>query len=187
MSEIKDCTTCNLNGKDCFAIIGCCGERYDKWQPKPEVKCETCLYDIKDNPYSCYETNGWECKYQPKPEPAKPEVLLGETVLTELEQDKCTPTKEQLDAYLAAPDDEIAAKLHREYPEKFVLIAKSILYGQNIAKAQDAHTRSEIAKVLKELAVPITVAENISDKMGHEVYVIKKEDFDRLIAELEGK
>ncbi len=34
MSEIKDCSSCKLNGTDCFKVVGRCGERYDKWQPK---------------------------------------------------------------------------------------------------------------------------------------------------------
>ncbi len=74
-------------------------------------------------------------------------------LLTPEEQDACTPTKEQLDAYLAEPDDEVAAKIRVEHPEKFREIGRAILYGKNIAKAQDAKTASikdaEIAALIE--------------------------------------
>ena len=52
-------------------------------------------------------------------------------------------------------------------------------------RLQDAYTRSKIAKVLKDLACPITISTVPEDTMGHEVYLIKKDAFDHLIAELE--
>ncbi len=101
MSEIKDCTTCNLNGKDCFAIIGCCGERYDKWQPKPSeternidisltddgfARCPTCGVENVEqgrNKEHCEhflrvdsdERGSWiTFRLQPKPEPVKEDM-----------------------------------------------------------------------------------------------------------------
>jgi hypothetical protein len=105
-----------------------------------ENKCEACQVA------NTCEANmtGELCTYQPKSSPAK---LLGETVLSELEQDACTPTKEQLDAYLATPDDEIAAQLRKELtPDGFRGLGRYILYGINIAHKQDAYTRSELEK-----------------------------------------
>ena len=53
--------------------------------------------------------------------------------LTSAEMDNCTPTREQLENYLAEPDDKLATSL--DLVEKR-LIAKAILYGENIAHAQ---------------------------------------------------
>ncbi len=58
--------------------------------------------------------------------------------LTDEEQDDCVATKEQLESYMAEPDDEVAAKIRVEHPNEFVMIAKGILYGSNIAKAARA-------------------------------------------------
>ena len=57
-------------------------------------------------------------------------------VISDEEQDNCVPTEEQLDAYLATPDDEVAAKIRRENPEASREIGKHILWGNNIAQAQ---------------------------------------------------
>lgn len=56
-------------------------------------------------------------------------------LLTPGEQDKCVATKEQLDEFLSQPDDRTAASLSAS--DKIV-IAKCILYGQNLIKAQQA-------------------------------------------------
>jgi len=57
-------------------------------------------------------------------------------LLTEEERDNCTPTDEQLESYLAEPDDEVARKLRSECPEMFRITGRCILYGRNIAQAQ---------------------------------------------------
>ena len=57
-------------------------------------------------------------------------------VLSDKEQDACTPTKEQLASYLAEPDDEVAANIRKEHPDEFIQIGRVILYGKNIAQAQ---------------------------------------------------
>lgn len=95
-----------------------------------------------------------------KPSPAK---LSGETVLTELEVKRILE-----DAFPKWPIRLLWIK-HCRVTDAF----------------QDARTRSEIAKVLKDLAAPITVSTTPGDAIGHEVYLIKKKEFDRLIAELE--
>jgi hypothetical protein len=61
-----------------------------------------------------------------------PESLL----LTDEEEDNCYPTNEQLEKYSGEPDDEIAADIRKNHPEKFNKIIKQILWGKNIAKAQ---------------------------------------------------
>ena len=57
-------------------------------------------------------------------------------VISEKEQDDCTPTNEEVENYLAEPDDEIAANLRASYPEMFKIIGRCLLYGKKIAKAQ---------------------------------------------------
>jgi len=59
-----------------------------------------------------------------------------DTVMSEEEQDSCTPTDEESKAYLGEPDDEVAAKLRATYPEMFRVIGRCLLYGRKIAKAQ---------------------------------------------------
>jgi len=59
-----------------------------------------------------------------------------DTVMSPEEQDKCTPTDEQLEAYLAEPDDDVAARLREADPKMFRIVGRCLLYGQNIAKAQ---------------------------------------------------
>jgi len=61
-------------------------------------------------------------------------------LLTDKEQDACTPTDQDLEAYLATSDDAVAARLREKHPEQFRLIGRSILYGLNIAKAQREKT-----------------------------------------------
>ena len=58
------------------------------------------------------------------------------TVMTEEEQDNCTPTQQQVQAYLAEPDDELAKKMRLAEPRMFRTMAKVILYGRNIAQVQ---------------------------------------------------
>ena len=57
-------------------------------------------------------------------------------LLTDKEEDYCAPTLEQLEAYLATPDDEVAAEVRKNYPKEFVKIGRAILWGKNIAKKQ---------------------------------------------------
>ena len=57
-------------------------------------------------------------------------------LLTEEERDNCTPTNDQLEKYLAEPDDEIAAEIRAFYPTTFRIIGRCLLYGRNIAQAQ---------------------------------------------------
>lgn len=69
-------------------------------------------------------------------------------LLTADEMDECTATTEQLESYLAEPDDRIAADL--SLTEKR-LISKCVLYGVNIAKAQRDLTASIKDARIKEL------------------------------------
>ena len=63
--------------------------------------------------------------------------LIEQARLTPKEQDACTPSKEQLDAYLAEPDDGVAYALRLTIStEDFRQIGRVILYGRNIAEAQ---------------------------------------------------
>ena len=54
-------------------------------------------------------------------------------LLTAREQDDCTPSTEQLEAYLDEPDDAVARSLNIRDKR---LVAKCVLYGENIARAQ---------------------------------------------------
>ncbi len=63
-------------------------------------------------------------------------------LLTDEEQDACVATPEQLKAYLAEPDDKVAAAL---YDSDKRIIAKRILYGRNIAEAEHAQTLKAVA------------------------------------------
>lgn len=54
-------------------------------------------------------------------------------ILTDGEEDACTPTPEQIEAYLAEPDDKIAKELDRKLKRHAAI---SILYGRNCARAQ---------------------------------------------------
>ncbi len=65
------------------------------------------------------------------------DMSSGDGLLTDEEQAACTPSKSQLDAYLAEPDDAITARLRATImPDVFREIGMTILYGKNIAKAQ---------------------------------------------------
>ena len=64
--------------------------------------------------------------------------------LTDAEQDSCTPIDEQLEKYLAEPDDTVAAELRLQYPKTFRIIGRCILYGRNIRQAQ-------LQKILKKM------------------------------------
>ncbi len=83
--------------------------------------------------------------FEPKPDQSG--------LLMEEEQDACTPTNEQLEAYLAEPDDEVAAKIRAADPEKFREICRGILHGDNIAKAQ------------RDLSYPIGYRDGYEDAM----------------------
>ena len=61
---------------------------------------------------------------------------IGKALLTDVETDKCTPSNEQLEAFLAEPDDEAASDIRATYPEMFKIIGRCILYGRNIKQAQ---------------------------------------------------
>lgn len=67
-----------------------------------------------------------QLKKQTKPEPTTP-------ILTDEEEDACVPTEAELEAYLAEPDDTLARCLP---PETKCLVAKGILYGKKVARAQ---------------------------------------------------
>ena len=71
-------------------------------------------------------------------------VRIKAKTLTDEQQDACTPTQKEVEAYINTPDDAVAAKIRKEYPSSFKIIAASVLYGQKIAAAQ-------LQAVLKEL------------------------------------
>ncbi len=64
--------------------------------------------------------------------------MMTDRLLTEKEQDDCVATDAQLEAYLAEPDDAVAASLPDDLKRR---VARFILYGRNIAETQD--TKSE--------------------------------------------
>ena len=70
-----------------------------------------------------------------------------DTVMSPEEQDNCTATKEQLENYLARPDDRVAVSL--DLVEK-KLVAKAILYGENIAQAQAGITWNKAIREVVE-------------------------------------
>ncbi len=70
------------------------------------------------------------------------------SLLTDEEQDACMPTEEQLEAYLAEPDDAVAASLSEKDKR---LVAKFILCGRNIANASQAKTLKAVAEWGNEL------------------------------------
>lgn len=87
-------------------------------------------------------------RFEPKPSEASAEALRAkkykpeeqdDRLLTSEEQDACTPSKEQIEKYLVEPNDAVASALSSE--DKY-LVAKCILYGTNIAKAQRDLTAS---------------------------------------------
>jgi len=55
-------------------------------------------------------------------------------LLTSEEQDACTPTKEELDAYMSEPDDAVAASISDPIIKRH--IGRGILYGSKISKTQ---------------------------------------------------
>ena len=65
------------------------------------------------------------------------------SLLTDEEQDKCMPTEGQLKAYLAEPDDAVAAALSLKDKR---LVAKFILSGRNIADASQTVTLKAVAE-----------------------------------------
>ncbi len=83
--------------------------------------------------------------------------ILEQLRLTDEERDACMPSKEQLEAYLAEPDDEIAGELRESLDtETFQLLATLILYGRNIAQAQlnKALNHPDIVMVDREKELP---------------------------------
>jgi hypothetical protein len=69
--------------------------------------------------------------------------------LSDEEIDACTPTDEQLEKYLAEPDDEVAARIRALDPKIFRLIGRCLLYGKNIAQAQLTKTKEDLLKTLE--------------------------------------
>ncbi len=69
------------------------------------------------------------------------------SLLTDEEQDACMPSEEQLEAYLAEPDDAIAAGLNEKDKR---LVAKFILCGRNIADASQTVTLKAVGEWLDE-------------------------------------
>ncbi|KKN62233.1 hypothetical protein LCGC14_0513700 [marine sediment metagenome] len=67
------------------------------------------------------------------------------SLLTEEEQDRCMPSDEQLEAYLAEPDDAVAAALTEKDKR---LVAKFILLGRNVADASQTKTLKAVAEWL---------------------------------------
>ena len=57
-------------------------------------------------------------------------------LLTDEEQDACSPTKEELDVYMGTPDDAVAARIRAKHPLAFPLIARAILWNNKVAQAQ---------------------------------------------------
>jgi hypothetical protein len=124
---------------------------------KIEIKnCDTCKFEI-----DCQTT--WRpCTY-----------LLKSTIPSTVLTDEEIKTK-------------IAEILRVAYKAKSYTVSGVNGTDVSIWKGASIYTYSEIAKVLKEIAVPITVSVTSADMIGHEVYLIKKDEFDRLIAELKG-
>ena len=117
--------------------------------------------------------------FQPKPAPVKParspaEVLPGETVLRN--RDIVTYHKKLFPWMYKGNDNEWC----EEQTHRLITLAE-ICDGDFLLKSQDAHTRSKIAKRLKEIIAGNCVS------CGYERVTIKAENFHRLIERLEGK
>jgi hypothetical protein len=83
-----------------------------------------------------------ELKKIPKPQPD--EGLL----LTDEEEDRCTPTKKEIEAYLAEPDDTTAKALTEQEKR---LVAKCVLYGKKIKQAQLSKAQAHCDKRVREI------------------------------------
>lgn len=91
--------------------------------------------------------------------------------ITDEEQDACTPTNEEVDAYLAEPDDAIAAILT---PQEKRLAARTILYGRKVADAQLAADEKD-CKRAKKIAYKKGYVQAIKDNLG-EVQKAREEE-----------
>jgi hypothetical protein len=65
--------------------------------------------------------------------------LVEKLALSDEKQDACTPTQKQIADYMATPDSDAASSLRKSNPSKFKWVCTTILYGENIAKAQVHH------------------------------------------------
>lgn len=70
-------------------------------------------------------------------------------LLTPEEQDNCTPTDAEIEAYLATPDDAVAASIKNSITRRH--IAKAVLYGEKITKAADAKTHAADIEAVSKL------------------------------------
>ena len=141
-----------------------------------QKKCETCGLSpvgICPRPHDKAYKGGCTDKWQPLP--VQP-VQIESTVLTDAEYEKLI---DRITDYLVGEMGNIAysyANITADESRKYLrAITETIL--QYIS--QDAHTRACISSALKDIAHP--------DSKGGEYlfYSIAKEDFERLIAELE--
>src|SRR4030042_9771 len=96
---------------------------------------------------------------------------------------KPAPTKLPIDMVLRIARAICEESLHDLFGSDCVTDSDRAYYLKVAQIAYDC-IRSEIAKVLKGIAVPITVSTNPEDKAGHEVYLIKKDEFTHLISKL---
>jgi len=89
--------------------------------------------------------------------------------LSEEAQDACAPSKEQVEEYLAEPDDAIAALLSLEEKQ---LVAKCILYGRNIAQEQLKDAVRQATELPNPFVGYVDVVENIrmAKEQGFERY-----------------
>ena len=123
------------------------GTTFDQW---------LCLAQAEitwDLAFRAGKQEGWKL-FEPTPDKGR--------LLTDEEQDACSPTGKQVATYLIEPDDMVATKLRQELsPETFRVIAKCILYGKNIAKAQrdltasilKAQEQARVERLLGDIAV----------------------------------
>jgi hypothetical protein len=94
-------------------------------------------------------------------------------LLTDEEQDDCVPTRTELDAYMAGPDDGVAASITDARLKR--QIGSRILYGVNIAEAQDAKTIKVLADCKQLPPVHIFFGDGVVDTLA------RQHDADQLV------
>ena len=104
------------------------------------------LYGYTKNAYPTFDDLAKEiCQLFPQPLDDK------DRLLTKEERIVCIPTPDELEAYLATPDDAVAQKLRESLPpELFEKLGFIILYTENIEKAQDAKTSALLQPKIEE-------------------------------------
>jgi hypothetical protein len=112
-------------------------------------------------------------------EPQPDEGLL----LTDEEEDRCTPTKKEIEAYLAEPDDTTAKALTEQEKR---LVAKYVLYGKKIKQAQlskaQAHCDKRVREIFEEIEARLhgSLKEGVSELAHVDLEALKSKYLEAL-------